>query len=124
MGFILGSIWISIIAFVLAVVLVRPLFALLYPRYKTPSLREAFVETASWVAVGLGPALIYTIIFQRAVGDRVKALVKSWYPGANIDSEPLYAFGIIYAVVACLWSLKILSSNKRELKNDSAQAKM
>lgn len=118
MGFILGSIWISIVAFVIAVVLVRPLFALLYPRYKTPSLKEAFLETASWVAVGLGPAILYTMIFQLALGDRAKALVESWFPGASTESEPLVAFGLIYALVACVCALKILSSNSRELKSD------
>lgn len=117
MGFILGSIWIAIVAFVLALVLVRPLFALIYRRYKTPSLKEVFLETASWVTVGLGPAMIYTLVFQLAFGDRVKVLVKGWYPEANVDSEPLYAFGIIYAAVACVCSLKILSSNSRELKS-------
>jgi hypothetical protein len=111
MGFVMGSLLVSIFAFVIAIVLVRPLFALLYPRRKTPALFETFEVTAGWVAVGFAPAVIYTLIFQWAFGDALKEAIAEWLPQAPAYVEPAAAFGFTYAVVASVWALVTLSSN-------------
>jgi hypothetical protein len=111
MGFVMGSLIITIFAFVIAIVLVRPLFALLYPRRKPPGLLETFEVTAGWLAVSFAPAIIYTLIFQWAFGDALKEVTAKWFPNAPAYVEPAVAFGFIYAAVASIWALVTLSSN-------------
>ncbi|UVW29860.1 hypothetical protein [Massilia sp. H6] len=109
MGFILGSVWISIFSFMIAVVVVRPMFALLFPRRKVPSLLETFKVTAGWVSVGLLPAMAYTVLVQWLLGDALRNVMAVRFPNAPADVEPIAVFGFIYIMVATVLALLILS---------------
>jgi hypothetical protein len=117
MGLILGSVWISIFSGVIALVVVRPMFALLFPRRKVPSLRETFEVTAGWVSVGLFPAIAYTIFFQWLLGDTLRYLIAVRFPNAPEYVEPIAVFGFIYVTVATVLALLILSHDRSRLKS-------
>lgn len=116
MGFVMGSLLISIFAFVIAIFLVCPLFALLYPARKTPAMSKTFEVTAVWVVVAFPPAIIYTLIFQWIFGDKLKTAVAKWFPQAPAYAEPAAAFGFIYAVVVSIWALITLAADSAASK--------
>ncbi|MGJ7915554.1 hypothetical protein ACI48D_08795 [Massilia sp. LXY-6] len=111
MGFVMGSLLIFILSFPIAIALVRPLFALLYPRRKTPALSKTVEVTAGWVVVALPPAVVYTLIFQWIFGNAIKTALAKWFPHVPAYVEPAAAFGFIYAVVTSVCALVILSSD-------------
>ena len=111
MSFVLSSAMVSLIAFVFATVIVRPLYHLLYPSTPTPTVKQAFLQTASCVVLTYPPSVLYTALIYVLLWWPLNTVAGRWLPRWVTVPRwivPLAIFGIVYIIMTCIVSIKYL----------------